>query len=147
MLKISAVHFHQLLSAVAKCVSYRLIWNTFDWNFYVHTKVDACAKFQLSRLIFIFINCYQLSTAVNSWYKKKYDWYFHVDTTVDMYAKFELSRLIFIFISCYPLLTADDNYYKKNQILPSSELSSSQLKTKSTISLKPLDIDLKNSKG
>ena len=37
-----------------------------DWNFYVHTKVDTCAKFQLSRLTFIFINCYQLLSATDS---------------------------------------------------------------------------------
>ena len=35
-------------------------------KFYVYSKVYLCAKFQLSRLIFIFLNCYQLSSAVDS---------------------------------------------------------------------------------
>ena len=33
-------------------------------NFYVHNKVDTYAKFQLSRVIFIFISFQQLLSAV-----------------------------------------------------------------------------------
>ena len=36
------------------------------WNFHVHTKVNMCAKFRLFRLIFIFISCQQLLSAVDS---------------------------------------------------------------------------------
>ena len=76
-----AFNFHQLFSAVISfqfnCIGYlsvssivfsywQLIWRKLDWNFYVHTKVDTCAKSQLSRLIFIFINCYQLLSATDS---------------------------------------------------------------------------------
>ena len=60
----TVISCHQLLTAVDSW--WQLIWKKFDWNFYVHTKVDTCAKFQLSRLIFIFINCYQLSSVVDS---------------------------------------------------------------------------------
>ena len=37
-----------------------------NWHFYVHTNINTCAKYQLSNLIFIFINCYQLSSAGDS---------------------------------------------------------------------------------
>ena len=63
----STISCHQLLTAVDSW--WQLIWIKFDWNFYEHTKVDTFAKFQLSRLIFIFINCYQLLTAVDSWWQ------------------------------------------------------------------------------
>ena len=34
----------------------------------MHIKVDMCVKFHISRMIFIFFNCYQLSSAVeNCW--------------------------------------------------------------------------------
>ena len=36
------------------------------WNFHLHPKGDMCAKFRLSRLIFIFNSSHQLSTAVKS---------------------------------------------------------------------------------
>ena len=36
-----------------------------NWTFYVHTKVNTCAKFHLCSLIFIFKSCQQLSSAVN----------------------------------------------------------------------------------
>ena len=49
---------HQLLTAVDS--QWQLIWKKFDWNLYVYTKVDTCAEFQLSSLIFIFISCQQL---------------------------------------------------------------------------------------
>ena len=48
----------QLLTAV-DCW-WQLIWKKNYWNFFVHTKVNTCAEFQLSRLIFIFISCQQL---------------------------------------------------------------------------------------
>ena len=55
----TVISCHQLLTAV-NCW-WQLIWKKFDCNFYAYTKVDTCAKFQLSGLIFNFINCYQLS--------------------------------------------------------------------------------------
>ena len=42
----------------------------FNWSLHVLTKVDTFVKFQLSRLIFIFMNCYQLLTADESCYEK-----------------------------------------------------------------------------
>ena len=111
-----AFNFHQLFQLLATVDSWwQLIWKKLDRNFYVHTKVDTCAKFQLSMLIFIFINCiscYQLLTAVDSWWQllwKKFDWNFYEHTKVDTFAKFQLSRLIFIFINCYQLLTVVDS--------------------------------------
>ena len=56
------------------------------------------AKFQLSRLIFVFFNCSQLLSAVDSCWQlmtadmKKIDWNFLVHTKVYMCAKFQLSR-------------------------------------------------------
>ena len=79
---------NQLLTAVDSW--WQLIGKKFYWNFYVHTKVDTCAKFELSRMIFIFINCHQLLTAVDSWWqllRKKIDWNFYVHTKNDTYAK------------------------------------------------------------
>ena len=87
-------------------------------SFYVHTKVDTCAKFQLSRFIFIFINCYQLSTAFdNRWQlmtadMKKFQLSFYIHTNVDTCAKFQLSRLIFIFNNCFHLLTDIDSWWQ-----------------------------------
>ena len=60
----TVISCHQLLTAVDSW--WQLIWKKIDWNFYVHTKVDTCAKFQLSRLFFIFINFYQLSSTFDS---------------------------------------------------------------------------------
>ena len=83
--------------------------------FHVHTKVDTCAKFQLSRLILIFISCYQLSSAVDSWWQlmwKNINWNFYVHTKVYTYAKFLLSRLILIFINFYQLLRAVDSWWQ-----------------------------------
>ena len=71
------------------------------------------SKFQLSRMIFIFINFYQLSSAVDSWWQliwKKIYLNFHVPTKVETCAKFQLSRMILIFISCQQLLSAVDNW-------------------------------------
>ena len=94
---------HQLLTAVDSW--WQLIWIKFDWNFHVHFICDIFAKFQLSRLIFNFINFYQLSSAVDSCWQlmtadmKKNNWNFHVHCIRDIFKKFQLSRLIFIFIS------------------------------------------------
>ena len=80
------------------------------WNFHLHSKVSMCAKLWLSGLIFIFINCYRLLTAVDSWQHLiwKISW-----PTVNTCAKFWLSRLIFIFINCYQLSLAVDSWYEK----------------------------------
>ena len=88
------------------------------WNFHLHSKVSMCAKLWLSGLIFIFINCYRLLTAVDSWQHLiwKIIW-----PTVDTCAKFWLSRLIFIFINCYQLSLAVDSWYEKK--LPNFQLS------------------------
>ena len=51
-------HFHLLFSAVGSY--WQVIWKKFSWNFHFQSKVNICTKFQLSRLIFIFINCYQI---------------------------------------------------------------------------------------
>ena len=75
---------HQLLTAVDSW--WQLIWKNFDWNLYLHTKVDICAKFQLSSLIFIFISCQQLL-------QKKIKWNFHLLPKCDVCAKVELCRL------------------------------------------------------
>ena len=105
---------HQLLTANDS------LYEKKYWNFFVHTKVDTCAEFQLSRLIFIFISClsaviscWQQLTADDSWYEKKNYWNFYVHTKVDTCVKFQLSRLIFILsavINCPQLLTADDSW-------------------------------------
>ena len=89
----------------------------YEWNFHLPPKADTCAKFQLSRLIFIFISCQQLLTAFDSWWQlshKKFKWDFHLPPKAKTCAKFQLSRLIFIFTSCQQLLTADDSCHKKN---------------------------------
>ena len=48
----------QLLTSVQGW--WQLTWKKIYWNFNALTKFNTCAKFQLSRFIFIFINCYQL---------------------------------------------------------------------------------------
>ena len=63
----TAISCWQLLTAVESW--WQLIWKKLDWNFYVHTKVDTCAEFQLSRLIFIFVSFWQLLSAVDSWWQ------------------------------------------------------------------------------
>ena len=55
----------------------------FLWDLHLPPKPDTCAKFQLFRLIFIFISCQQLLTAVDSWW--------------------QLSRIFFDGIFIYPL--------------------------------------------
>ena len=58
---------YELLSALDSCKQLMIAnMKKADWNFHVDTKVDTFAKFQYSRLIFVFTNCYQLLTAVDS---------------------------------------------------------------------------------
>ena len=105
---------HQLLTAVDSW--WQLTWIKIKWNFYLQTKIYTCAKFQLSRLIFIFISCHQLLTAVGGWWQliwKKSTEIFNAHTQLYTCAKFQFSRLIFIFINCYQLLTPDDSWYEK----------------------------------
>ena len=97
-----------------------------DWIFCVHTKVDICAKFQLSKLIFIFINCYQLSLAVNScwqlitvYMKKKLTGIFMYTLKLILVpnfsslAWFSFSWAVKALICCWQLLTVDDSWYEK----------------------------------
>ena len=88
-----------------------------NWIFYVNTKVDTCQKFLLSRLIFIFINCYQLSSAVGScWQLMTAD--IKNVTGILMYTLKLICDTWFSFTSvgnsCYQLLTADDSCKRKN---------------------------------
>ena len=66
MCQISALsvdfHFHQLLSAIDSC--YQPLTAVY-WNFYIDTEVKRYAKFQFSRLFFIFSNFLQLIWAVD----------------------------------------------------------------------------------
>ena len=81
----------QLLTADGSC------HKKIVWDFHLPTKADTCAKFQLSRLIFIFISCQQLLTAFDSWWQlsqKKIKWVFHLPPKADTCAKFQLSRLL-----------------------------------------------------
>ena len=112
----TVISCHQLLTAVDSW--WQLIFKKIDWNFYIHTKADTCAKFQLSTLIFIFISCYQLLSAVDSWWQlllNKMKWNFHLPPKIDTCAKFQLSKLILIFISCQQLLTAFDSWWQLSQ--------------------------------
>ena len=61
------------------------------------SKSDMCAKFQLSRLIFIFISCQQLLSAVDSWSAvENYFWLLdsHIGPKVGLCAKFQFDWLI-----------------------------------------------------
>ena len=88
----SAVNsFWQLLTADDSC------HNFFWWDLHLPPKADTCAKFQLSRLIFIFISCQQLLTAVDSWWQLSQNffwWDLHLPPKADTCAKFQLSRLL-----------------------------------------------------
>ena len=109
----TVISCHQLLTAVDSW--WQLIRKKSDWNFYVHTKVDTCAEFQLSRLIFIFIRFQQLLMAVDSWWQliwKKIYWNFYVHTKVDTWVEFQLCSLIFTFISCQQLLSAVYSWWR-----------------------------------
>ena len=69
----------------------------FWWDLHLHPEADTCAKFQLSRLIFIFISCQQLLTAVDSWWQLSqifFWWDLHLPPKADTCAKFQLSRLL-----------------------------------------------------
>ena len=63
----TVISCHRLLSAVDSW--WQQIWKKFDWNFYEHAKVDTCAEFQLSRIIFIFVSFWQLLSAVDNWWQ------------------------------------------------------------------------------
>ena len=91
----AVISCQQLLTAVDSW--WQLIRKKFDWNICVHTKVDTCAKFQLSGFIFIFISCQQLLSAVDSWWQllqKKIQWDFYIPPKANTCAKFELCRLL-----------------------------------------------------
>ena len=74
------------------------------------------AKFQLSNLILIFINFYQLSSAVDSWYDKNltglfiYTLKFILVRNFSSLGWFSFSSAV---NSCYLLLTADDSCHLK----------------------------------
>ena len=73
-----------------------------------------CTKSQLSRLIFIFINSFQLLTYIDSWWQviwKKLIRIFWCTLKLKC-AKFQLSPLIFIFINCHQVLSAIDNCWQ-----------------------------------
>jgi len=59
-------------------------------------KADTCAEFQLSTLIFIFISCPQLLTAVDSWWQLSqfFLWHLHIPPKADTCANFQLSWLL-----------------------------------------------------
>ena len=107
-------NYFQLLTAINSL--WQLIWKKINWNFHVHTKVNLCAKFQLSRLIFIFINCYPLLSAVdNCWelmtadMKKMTGIFMHTLNFILMPNFSSLGFFLFLstVISCHRLLTAD----------------------------------------
>ena len=91
-------------------------------NCYVHTKVDICAKFQLSRLIFIFINCFQLSSTIDScWHlmtadmKKSLSGIFIYTLELVLVPNFSsLAWFLFSLLvnSCCQLLTAFDSWWQ-----------------------------------
>ena len=98
--------------------------STFSWTkifliLYVHTKIDTCAKFQLSRFILIFIKCYQVLLVFGSCWQlikvdiTKNDWnFFKVYTKVDTFANYQLSWFILIFTNCYQLLKVVKNCWQ-----------------------------------
>ena len=98
----SSLRWFSFLSAVYQLSSavdswWQLLLKKIDWNGYLHTKVYTFAKFQLSRLIFIFVSFWQLLSAVDSWWQlsqKKCEWDFHLPPKCDICAKFEVSRLL-----------------------------------------------------
>ena len=103
---------YQLLTAVDNW--WQLAWKKCNWYFYVYTKVDTCAEFQPSRLIFIFISCQQLLSAVDSWYEKKLTGVFMF--TLVLVLNFN-SLAWFLFSSavnsCYQILTAGESWYER----------------------------------
>ena len=69
----------QILTAIDSW--WQLFMKKYKWNFHLHPKNDICAKFQLSRLIFVFISCWQLFTTVDRWWQllwKKFKWNFYI---------------------------------------------------------------------
>ena len=87
----NVISCHQLLTAVDSL--WQLIWKKIDWNLYVYTKVDTCAEFQLSSLIFIFISCQQLISDVDSCWQLMTSDMKKNSTAIFIY------RLKFIFVS------------------------------------------------
>ena len=81
-------------------------------------KLILMQNFNSLRMIFIFIICYQLSSAVDSYWQlmtadMKKNWLeFVLYTKVDNCAECQLSSLIFIFISCQQLLSAVDSWWQ-----------------------------------
>ena len=107
---------HQLSTAVDSW--WQLIWKKIT-EIFICTLKFMCAKFQLSRLIFVFIKSCQLLSAVDSWYEKKIDWNLYLHTKVYMSANFQLIGWISFYQllsgidSFWQLLTADDSWYEK----------------------------------
>ena len=101
-------HFHLLFSAVGSY--WQVIWKKFSWNFHFQSKVNICTKFQLSRLIFIFINCYQIKKILEFSCTHK-SWYLCKISALLVY--FYFHQLLSAGISCLQLLTADDSWYEK----------------------------------
>ena len=67
VLNFSSLGWFSFLSTVNSCWQLMTaVTQKNEWDFYLPPKADTCNKFQLSRLIFIFINCYQLSSGVDS---------------------------------------------------------------------------------
>ena len=94
-----------------------------DWNFYVYTKVDTCAEFQLSRLIFFFISCQQLLTADDNWLKNENqasELKFGTSINFSVYIKipdnFFLFHLSSAVNSRQQLMTAVDSWWKWESI-------------------------------
>ena len=131
--------FHQLSTDVVSCWQLmKTVMKKRNLHFHLNCKGDLCAKFQLSRLIFIFIRCQQLLLADNScWKKNKISIHsLKVKSAVDSWWKLLWKKINQIFIqivkvmcvpsfgslcwfsflstvnSCYQLLTADNNFYK-----------------------------------
>ena len=71
LFSLTVISCYQLLTEILRADN---TWQKNYQNFHVDIKVDTYATFQLSRLIFIFVNCYRLSSAVgrtaaDSWYE------------------------------------------------------------------------------
>ena len=109
----AVISCHQLSWAVNSC--WQLSPKKIKWNFHPYPKSYMCAKFQLSRMIFIFISCQQLLSAVGSCSDVEiYFWELdsHIGPKVYSCAKFQLSRLILIAVNCcHQLSTAVDSWW------------------------------------
>ena len=73
MLNFSSLCWFLFLSAVNRCWQlltavdswWQLLQKNLKWNFHLHPNDDVCAKLQLFSLIFIFISCQQMLSAVD----------------------------------------------------------------------------------